>query len=190
MVVFAGSASVCIPRRPAVFHNGHPVDGMLTTSALGRYTFSWVGGLLKLARDKNRLNQNDLPAMDHYTRAKDLSDAWGRKTHKKPLWIEIFLAHKTKFIRQWGLTLIQAFGIFAPQFITFHILQILEKRIPGQAVGSDAWLWVVTLTVTTIAASWIEVRQVSGGISFFIIQLMDLSPTALQMFITFFEALR
>lgn len=157
LVVFATFASVCIPRRPQLFLNGSPVNNMRTTSALGRYTFSWVGGLLKLAREKNRLNQNDLPLMDHFARSRDLSHEWGRRTHEKRLWMELYLSQKYNFLLQWALTLVQAFGLVAPQYITFHILKTLEKRIPGKAVGPDAWMWVLTLAGTTIGASWIEV---------------------------------
>ncbi|CAG8951038.1 hypothetical protein HYFRA_00006436 [Hymenoscyphus fraxineus] len=155
-VLFAAIGSVCIPRRPEVYHGGKRVDGMLTTSALGRYTFSWVGDLIHLARYRGRIFDKDLRAMDHYTRAQDLSNAWRQRTHTRRLWIEVIVTHKAAFIRQWALTLLQAFGLFAPQFIIFHILQILEKRGTSQKVGSEAWIWVVTLTITTIAISCIE----------------------------------
>jgi hypothetical protein len=39
-VVLTGFASVCIPRRPHVYHGAKPVDRMLTVSALGRYSKS------------------------------------------------------------------------------------------------------------------------------------------------------
>ncbi|RDL31200.1 uncharacterized protein BP5553_09989 [Venustampulla echinocandica] len=156
LVVFAALASVSIPRRPDVFYDGAFVDGMNTVSALERYSFSWVDQLLALARKKKRLDQNDLPKMDHYTRARDLSEDWRRKKHTQRLWIEIFLVHKAQFITQWFLTLLQAFGNFAPQFVTYHILRILERRVAGQAVSSEAWIWVLMLTLTTVGAAWNE----------------------------------
>ena len=33
---------------------------------------------------------------------------------------------------------------------------MLETRIPGESVSSEAWLWVLVLTLTTIASSWTE----------------------------------
>ncbi|CZT44803.1 related to multidrug transporter (yeast bile transporter) [Rhynchosporium secalis] len=149
-------SSVSLPRRPEVFQDGVRVDGMYTVSALGKYTFSWVEDLLTLSRRNNRLELTDLPKMDHYTRSKDLSEAWAATSHERRLWLEIFLEHKWSFMAQWFLTLIQAFGNFAPQFVTYHILKILEKRLPGDAVSSEAWIWVVTLTIATIGAAWIE----------------------------------
>jgi ABC-type multidrug transport system fused ATPase/permease subunit len=156
LVVFGGFASVSLPRRPEVFYAGKPVDRMYTVSALDRYSFAWVAHLLKLSRKNFRLELEDLPRMDHFTRSKDLSQAWEERNHTSKLWIEVFLAHKGPFMAQWFLTLLQAFGNFAPQFVTYHLLRILEIRIPGAPVSSEAWIWVVTLTIATIGASWIE----------------------------------
>jgi hypothetical protein len=156
VVALAAFSSITLPRRPEVFFDGKPVDGMYTVSAFGRYSFSWVGHLLTLSRKKNRLELEDLPKMDHYTRSKDLSQAWGKTTHTRKLWIEVFLAHKWPFIIQWLLTLIQAFGNFAPQFVTFHILKLLEKREPGKSVGPEGWIWVAALTIATLGASFVD----------------------------------
>jgi hypothetical protein len=156
IVIFTSFAGVSIPRRPNVFHKGVPVDGMYTASAFVRYSFSWVEHMLVLVRKNKRINLDDLPKMDHYTRSKDLSEAWTGKSHTRRLWMEVFLAHKGPIIVQWLLTVFQAVGIFAPQFVIFHILRILERRVPGEAVHSEAWIWVLTLCLTTVGASWIE----------------------------------
>ena len=149
-------SSISLPRRPDVFRDGKPVDRMYSVSALGRYSFSWVGGMLALARKKNRLELNDLPTMDHYTRSKDLSEEWEKEKHPRKLWIEIFLAHKWPFIMQWFLALLSAFGNFAPQFTSHYILQILERREPGDAASPEAWVWVFALTVAIIGQLVIE----------------------------------
>ena len=57
---------------------------------------------------------------------------------------------------QWFLTLLQAFGNFAPQFVIYHLLKILEGRVKGQPISPEAWIWVIVLTITTLGASWIE----------------------------------
>ncbi|EKD21812.1 ABC transporter [Drepanopeziza brunnea f. sp. 'multigermtubi' MB_m1] len=156
LVVLVTFSSVSLPRRPEVFHNGVPVDGMQTVSAFDRYTFTWVEHLLRLSRQNNRIELVDLPKMDSNTRSQDLSESWAEKPHPKKLWVEIFLDHSRSFRNQWCLTLIQAFGNFAPQFVTYHLLKILEKRVSGDTVSPEAWIWVVVLTITTIGASWIE----------------------------------
>jgi hypothetical protein len=156
LVALTAFSSLSLPRRPEVYHDGNPVDGMYTVSALGRYTFGWVAPLLTLSRKNNRLELDDLPKMDHHTRSQDLSEEWASKQHPRKLWVEVFLAHKGPFMMQWFLTLLQAFGNFAPQFVTFHILRLLEQRVAGQPASGEVWIWVVALTFTTIGAAWIE----------------------------------
>ncbi|KAF8846826.1 P-loop containing nucleoside triphosphate hydrolase protein [Acephala macrosclerotiorum] len=154
--ICTGFADVSLPRRPEVQFGGVPVDRMSTGSALVRYSFAWCEHLLVLAGKKKTLDLNDLPKMDHYTRSKDLSEAWLRMKHSGKLWISVFLTHKRAFVTQWVLTLIQAFGTFAPQFVLLHILRILEKRQAAMAVSSEAWIWVVALGLSTILSSWID----------------------------------
>jgi hypothetical protein len=156
LAVAAGFTGLSIPRRPVVFKDGVPIDGMYTASALGRYTFSWASSLLALARERKRLNPEDLPKMDYHTRSRDLSQSWAETKHPRKLWIEIFLAHREPLMIQWFLTLLQAFGNFAPHFVIFHLLRILETRVLGQEVSPEAWIWVVVLTITTLGASWVE----------------------------------
>lgn len=156
LALLAGFAGVSITRRPEVYFDGVPVDGMHTVSALSRYSFNWVEHLLHLAHIKKRLELDDFPAMDHNTRAKELSQSWESKVRPRRLWVELLLAHKWPFIIQWFLTLIQSFGNFAPQFVNFHFLQLLEERDLGMPVSKEAWIWVVALTVVTIGSSWIE----------------------------------
>ncbi|KAF7956233.1 hypothetical protein EAE96_005153 [Botrytis aclada] len=156
LALFAAISAISFPRRPHVTRDNHPVDAMYSVSALDRYTFSWVGDLLALASSRQRLELQDLPKMDHHTRSQDLSEAWEERKHTRALWIEIFLAHKSPFIIQWILTVFQAFGNFAPQFVTFQILKMLERRQPGDEVPFGAWIWVATLFLVTLAAAWIE----------------------------------
>ncbi|KAH8816370.1 putative ABC bile acid transporter [Xylogone sp. PMI_703] len=156
LIIAVGFASVLIPRRPEVYQDGMPIDAMHTVSVLAKFSFDWVTQLLVFAGKKKKLNLEDLPRMDHKTRAKELSEAWESKSHPKKLWIAMLVEHKWPFILQWILTLIQAFGNFAPQFILLHILRLLERRQPGESVAAEAWAWVVGLFLTTIVASWIE----------------------------------
>ncbi|KAH8698973.1 putative ABC bile acid transporter [Talaromyces proteolyticus] len=155
-VISAGIASISLPRRPQVFYNGHPVDSMFTGSAMERFNFVWVQSLLMLAKKTRHLDLQDLPKMDHHTRSKDLSESWAERVHSRKLWIEIVLAHKWPLFTQWSLTLVQAFGNFAPQFVTFHLLKILEQRSIAEPAPSEAWVWVFILTVSSVASAWIE----------------------------------
>ncbi|KAG9243283.1 putative ABC bile acid transporter [Calycina marina] len=156
LAFFTVVAGLSIPRRPQVFHNGIPVDGMYSASAFGRYSFTWVAHLLQLAHSKKRLELEDFPAMDHYTRAKESTLEWESKERTKRLYIEVALAHKWAFIIQWLLTFIQSFGQFGPQFVNYHFLKLLEERDLGSPISQEAWIWVVALTIVNIGAAWIE----------------------------------
>lgn len=149
-------AGVSLPRRPEVFYNGHVVDNIDTRSALAKFTFSWVEPILMIAKKRKHLDLKDLPKMSHRTRAKDLSESWANKKHSRKLWIEIALAHKRALTVQWIFTLVQSITTFAPQFVTYFILKMLEDNAPGQRAPSEAWIWVIVLTIASIANSWVE----------------------------------
>ncbi|KAK0669314.1 P-loop containing nucleoside triphosphate hydrolase protein [Cercophora samala] len=149
-------ASVSLPRRPDVLHEGEPVDRMYSTTALGRYTFSWPTALLTLASTKKNLDMSDLPRPDHYTRAASTSEAWKKRNSKHPLWLSLLLAHKKAIAIQWFLTLCTSVLNFAPQWVILQLLQTLEKRQPDTSSGVDAWAWVFWLGISIIVGSWLE----------------------------------
>lgn len=156
LVTFTGFANLSIPRRPAVFDEGRPVDAMDTETALSKYTFAWAAPILNLAGKKGTLDLNDLPRLNHNTRSKDVTKAWIEANRSGSLVRRVLLNHKWAFALQWFLTLLQAFGNFAPQFALLNILRILERRESGRPISSEAWIWVIALGLTTVVSSWIE----------------------------------
>jgi ABC-type multidrug transport system fused ATPase/permease subunit len=156
LVVASAFLSTCLPRRPTVYFEGQPVDGGMTASALSKYSFTWSWPLLALALKKGTLDMEDLPRPDHTVRAEDVTRTWLDANRSGKLWVKIALAHKWALALQWLLTLFQAFGNFAPQYVLLKLLQLLENRDPDAAVSSEAWVWVVALGISTVAASWVE----------------------------------
>lgn len=160
LTIFTGFAHLLIPRRPEVFSkDGKLVDSLYTTTALGRYSFAWASQILNIANKQGVLALSDLPRPDHFTRAKSVTEAWIQANRSGKLWKKVFLAHKWAFIMQWILTLLQSFGNVAPQFILLHILRLLEERDAGgsgTSIAAEAWIWVLSLGLSTIVASWIE----------------------------------
>lgn len=150
-------SALCIPRRPDVFFQGELVDRMYTTSAFGRFTFSWPSNLLNLAAKKKDLDLADLTRMDQFTRAASVSANWKtQKTEGKRLWWALVLAHKKPLALQWFITLCASVLNFAPQWVILQLLRFLEGRQPGRREGVEAWMWVVWLGVAIIAQSWVE----------------------------------
>nr|POE93193.1 hypothetical protein CFP56_19205 [Quercus suber] len=85
--------SLSIPRRPAVFWNGLPVDAQYTSSAIARLSYSWIQPLLKQARNLRCIEYLDLPMLDYATRSHTLRDQFPRHPTfdpKSPLWKLVF----------------------------------------------------------------------------------------------------
>ncbi|KAI1375361.1 P-loop containing nucleoside triphosphate hydrolase protein [Hypoxylon crocopeplum] len=155
-VVCLAVASLSIPRRPDVFHDGQPVDRKYTVSAWSRFTWSWPSNLLRLAVKKKNLDLTDLPKPDHYTRSKETAADWESRGFTGPLWISIIAAHKLQFIFQWALTIVAAILSLAPQWVVLQLLRLLEQRRGHERLGYDAWVWVVLIAVVILVQSWIE----------------------------------
>lgn len=151
-------ASLAIPRRPDVFHDGRLVDRMFTVAAFSRFQFSWPKDVLSLAYKKKNLDMVDLPRPNHYTRSKEVSDDWKRRAYTGRLWVSVMRAHADKFALQWLLTLGTAVLNFAPQWVILRLLIILETRVPGQTYGLDVWIWVIYLGIVIISQA-VSLRQ-------------------------------
>jgi hypothetical protein len=160
LAVCTGLANVSLPRRPAVFIEGKPVDSGMTVSALSKYSFAWCFPLLSLATKKGTLDPDDLPRPDDLVRAISLIQRWLRKwssaNNNGKLWVRLAIMHKWPLMMQWFLTLLQSFGNVAPQFVLLHLLRLLEKRDTGKSVTSEAWIWVFALLLSTFIPAWIE----------------------------------
>ncbi|KAI1334327.1 P-loop containing nucleoside triphosphate hydrolase protein [Xylariaceae sp. FL0016] len=155
-VICLGFASLSIPRRPDVFHDGQIVDRLYTNSAWSRFNWSWPAGVLGLAAKRKNLDLIDLPRPDHFTRARETAADWESRGFTGPLWLSIIIAHKWSFALQWFLTLLTAFLNFAPQWVVLQLLHLLERRQGHERLGYEAWSWVIWLMVAIIAQSWAE----------------------------------
>lgn len=156
-IVLLGASSLSIPRRPEVYdHDGNPIDGMFTTSAVNRFTWGWPLNLLKIAGQRNQLDMGDLPRPNHYTRSAELSADWKRRASKLPLWLALISAHKSALAIQWALTLATSFLNFGPQWVIYQLLYTLENQGTSERYTLDIWMWVLWLGITIIAQSWVE----------------------------------
>lgn len=149
-------SALTVPRRPDVFYNGKKVDEMHTTSLFSRWSFGWAGRLLGKAFREGRLEQNDLPVLDSTRRAHELQKSFNQIKESPKLYYQIFLAHRKAIAIQWFLTFLVACVTFAPQFIMFQVLKLLEKRSVGVDIGYEAWRWVVCLGLTKIVEAILQ----------------------------------
>lgn len=157
LVVVRGAAafivimsSLTVPRRPDVFYNGNKVDEMRSVSLYSRYTFSWAGRLLGMVFKTGRLEEKDIPVLDSRRRAQELQKSFNQIKESPKLYYQLFLAHWRTMAIQWVLSLIVSFVAFAPQFIMFKILKLLEKQSIGVDIGYEAWSWVILMGLTKV----------------------------------------
>ncbi|KAI0173569.1 P-loop containing nucleoside triphosphate hydrolase protein [Hypoxylon sp. FL1284] len=155
-VVCLAVASLSIPRRPDVFHQGQPVDRSYTGSAWSRYNWSWPAHLLRQAGKRNNLDLEDLPRPDHHTRSEETTADWESRGFTGPLWTSIIAAHKWLFAVQWILTIATAFLNLAPQWVVWQLLSLLEQRQSHERLGYEAWVWVILIAASLLVQQWVE----------------------------------
>ncbi|KAL5366084.1 P-loop containing nucleoside triphosphate hydrolase protein [Aspergillus floccosus] len=153
--------SLSLPQRPEVLYQGLAVDREKSTSILGRLVLSWASDMITAAaRSDNRLRLDDLPQLDHQTRAKSLQEAFlrelrqrttdSKETYGPRLWRLFFGLHGTYLAIQWILCLPLALLSFLPHVALSRILQLMEERsLLGKEAMNTAHLcfWVVGIGV-------------------------------------------
>ena len=147
---------VFLPRRPHVFAKGRPVDAQLTTSAFGRYTFTWGGPILAFARNNRGLDLDQLPLIAQYTRSEFLQRRFNSLTKKDRLFRMMFTNFKWAFLQQLILTVLSSIIQFGPQYVMLQLLRLLEEREKGASIATIAWVWVIGLGVISVVQSFID----------------------------------
>lgn len=145
-----------IPRRPDVFHEGKVVDQQDTVSVLGRFTFSWVNGLLRFTMAKKGLDIDDLPALPCSVRPETLHGRFEQVRRGIPLWRALIIAHWKPFVLQTTLALVSCALSFGPQVALLGILKSLENRQSGSWDISRSWLWVSALGCFMLLSSSLD----------------------------------
>lgn len=174
-------ACLSLPRRPTVFaENGEAIDGQYTTSAFGRYTFSWLQPLLELSAQKS-LELTDLPRTDAKTRSENIQAAFNPKKRKGSLLKLLFLAHWPALLKQVFLTLGFSVFRFSPQLAMLNLLRILEARSEGDPTSFVAWLWAISLGIGLVIQSSLETWM------FFITNTELLLPIRSQLSVLIFQ---
>ena len=152
-------ACVCIllPRRPDIFRKGKPVDQQFTGSFLGRITFMWAGPLLRFTKQNKSLSIDQLPELDHVTRAKYLRQTFEERANKsRRLWKTIIMAHLPALMQQFIFVTLSCFLNFAPQLALLQILRALEVQAQGSSEPARAWIWVFGLGGSMLFGATLE----------------------------------
>ena len=148
--------SSLLPRRPFVVSGGQLVDGQYTVSALGRYTFSWAGRILALARHKKTLDSEDLSKLHLRARSAHLQKDFESKKKRDHLWRGLLIAHYAEILFQFIYAVVESAAQFVPQISMYLLLSTIERRSKGNQTPQMAWIFVVTLGLSIIFASWAQ----------------------------------
>ena len=147
-------SSLLLPRRPSVADVDHLVDGQYTASSLGRYTFSWAGPILALARHKKTLDSDDLPKLHLRGRSAHLQKEFGSKRKRSHLWKDIIVVHYAEILFQTFFAVAQSAAQYVPQISMYLLLTTIERRNKDMPTSETAWVYVVTLGLSIVLASW------------------------------------
>ena len=149
-------SSSLLPRRPLIFSVGQLVDGQYTVSALGRYTFSWAGRILALARHKKTLESGDLSKLHLRARSAHIRKDFESKKKQDHLWRGLMIAHYAEILFQFIYAVVESAAQFVPQISMYLLLSTIERRTKGNTTPKMAWIFVFTLGLSIIFASWAQ----------------------------------
>lgn len=143
-------SSLLIPRRPAVFFRGEPVDAQWTCSILSRYTWTWVWPLIRLAGKKGDLDEKDVPQPDHTVRVEEVLKDWHGYAFRGSLIWQLLHVYKARLALQWTVTMVRCVIGAAPYWVMLRLINILEQRGGGGSPGRDLWGLVILLGVLAL----------------------------------------
>lgn len=115
------------PRRPGVFFGKREVDQQWTTSALSRFTWTWIQPLLQHAYLHNDVAIEDLPVADMESRSQTLADQWNKLNKGTSLFRTLLRAYRRKFIILWLVTAVRCVVSIVPFWFMLRILNLLEN---------------------------------------------------------------
>ena len=150
VTVFLIFSCISLPRRPEVFYKGEKVDYEWSTSVLSRYTWSWVGDLLKTAKRKGDLDEKDIPRPCHDIRADSLVDAWNKANYEGSLLQSLLKAYGGRLALQWVVITVRCIIGIGPFWTMLHLVQKLEDRDAGLSDSRELWAFVFLMGLFTL----------------------------------------
>ena len=147
-------ACLSLPRRPIVEDGGTRIDGQYTVSALDRYSFTWAGSTLVLARKKKTLGLDDLPKLHAAGRSAYLQDFLKTLKNRDQLWKTLVFAHLPELLFQTVLSTLASAAQFLPQLVMYQLLRRLESRARSDLADKTTWGLVAALGLAMIVSSW------------------------------------
>ena len=156
-VALAGfAADLTVRRRPELQSDGHAVDGLYSTTAFERYTFSWKSTLQRSIYAGAKLELQNLPLLNRSRRARTLFDRFNevQRQYGGSLMRPIFIAHARDLVDQFLTATLRSVLGAAPQLAMFNLLRQLELKEAGANVTTQAAFWVIALGAALLLHSF------------------------------------
>ena len=132
---------------------GTPVDGQYTVSAFGRYTFTWAGATLVVARNKTTFGLDDLPKLHVKGRSAYLQEYFKTLKDRDQLWKTLVFAHLPELLFQTVFAAFSSVAQFLPQLVMYQLLKRLESRAKGNSADTMTWGLVAALGLAMLFES-------------------------------------
>ncbi|OAA38416.1 ABC transporter, transmembrane domain, type 1 [Beauveria brongniartii RCEF 3172] len=163
----AGNAFLCpcvvltallFPRRPQVYHNGRAVSAEQSVSALQKAFFFWMQPLIRTAARHGDLSHDDVPSMENYARAGQLTMQWIRANHKGNLVKSLFSTYWRELMLLWVSVLIRSIVGVGPFWAMSQLIQRLERMDPETQTEPSLWVFPLLIGLFTFSEQWIASR--------------------------------
>ena len=117
--------------------------------------------MLGFARLKGRLDLEDLPLLQFSSCSESLQNHFQSVlvNYDLPLWKTIFVAHRSTFLHQYTLSMLQSVAQVAPQLAMYSLLKVLETRRPQVSAGAAGFPRAIALGSSMIMSAWIETQS-------------------------------
>ena len=135
---------------------GTPVDGQYTVSAFGRYSFTWAGVTLVLARTKKTLGLDDLPKLHVEGRSAYRQEYFDTLKTRDQLWKTLLFAHLPELLFQTLFAILQSAATFIPQVVMYQLLKRLELRTKRESADKAIWGLVVALGLAILLTAFTQ----------------------------------
>ena len=127
---------------------------MKNDSMFARYTFYWLNAILKTAKAKGRLEENDIPVLFRSHRSEHLLKEFNSISKSPKLYRHMIRIHWPMFLKVYIGSIVTTTATFMPPFILNQILKCLERRDAGEDMVSEVWLWVLGLALVKVFESF------------------------------------
>lgn len=149
------AASLSLPARPQLTHEGKPVDAQFSVSVLNRWAFAWATPILQLAASDQHIMVGSLPMMDHHTRSANLYRQMARIMDRHPvprLWKALASSHRVSIAHVWTIASITSALNFGPFYCLYRTVSLLQEH-QGEATQPPlaVLFWGLSMSVCLLA---------------------------------------